>query len=86
MSDAEHTQTSWVRPADRLILEFLDDRRADYPALIAGRIGVHTPYVERRCAVLEERGLLEAVSEEVVYRITDRGVAYLDSHPETPPT
>ena len=64
--------------ADRIeaytaVLEFLDERRADYPALIASRLGIHTPYVERRCGVMADRGLLEPVSEEVVYRITDAG-------------
>jgi len=84
MSDAEHHPTTWVRPADRQILERLHGCHTDYPALIASRLGIHTPYVERRCAVLEEHGLIEAVSEEVVYRITDRGEEYLETHPEAP--
>lgn len=83
MSDAEQHPPSWMRTADRQILEFLATRRTDYPALIASRLGIHTPYVERRCTVLEERGLLEAVTEEVVYRITEEGLAHLESHPET---
>lgn len=83
MSDAEHHPTSWIRPADRQILEFLSDTRADYPALVASRLGIHTPYVERRCEVLAEHGLIEAVSEEVVYRITARGMEYVETHPET---
>lgn len=86
MSDAEQHPASWIRPADRQILEFLSERYTDYPAIIASRIGVHTPYVERRCSVLQERGLLEAVSAEVVYRITDRGRSYLASTPDTPTT
>ena len=84
MSDAEQHPSNWIRTADHQILAFLEDRRTDYPALIASRLGIHTPYVERRCAVLAERGMLEAVTEEVVYRITERGVDYLQTQPETP--
>lgn len=84
MSDAESSPVSWVRPADRQILEFLADRRADYPALIASRIGVHVPYVERRCEALADGGLLEAVTEEVVYRITDAGCEFLTAQPNAP--
>ena len=83
MSDAEQQPSSWMRTADHQILEFLATRRADYPALVASRLGIHTPYVERRCAVLAEQGMLEAVTEEVVYRVTDRGLQYLESQPET---
>lgn len=83
MSDAQQQPASWMRTADRQILEFLATRRTDYPALIASRLGIHTPYVERRCAVLAEQGMLEAVTEEVVYRITEDGRAYLETHPET---
>lgn len=84
MSDAEPHPSSWMRTADRQILEFLADRRTDYPALIASRLGIHTPYVERRCAVLAEEGMLEAVSEEVVYRITEPGLEYVEANSETP--
>lgn len=83
MSDAEQHPSSWMRTADRQILEFLATHRADYPALVASRLGIHTPYVERRCTVLAEQGMIEAVSEEVVYRITDRGLQYLEARPET---
>lgn len=84
MSDAEHHPSAWMRTTDRQILELLEDRRTDYPALIASRLGTHTPYVERRCAVLAEQGMLEAVSEEVVYRITELGSEYLETQPEPP--
>jgi hypothetical protein len=73
MNEASPRQPTWSRPADRNILEFLDDRGAEYPAIVANRIGMHAPYVETRCVELAERGLLEAVSGEVVYRITEAG-------------
>jgi Mn-dependent DtxR family transcriptional regulator len=73
MNGASSRQPTWSRPADRDIIEFLDERGAEYPAIVANRIGRHAPYVETRCAELAERGLLEAVSGEVVYRLTDAG-------------
>jgi predicted transcriptional regulator len=63
----------WMHPADEAILRFLAVERAEYPALIANRIGCHAGHVEDRCAELARRGLLEPVSGEVVYRITDAG-------------
>jgi len=59
--------------ADARVLEYLQESGADYPALIASNTGLHVPLVERRCDALEDRGLLEPVSDETVYRITDRG-------------
>ena len=63
----------WMRPVDLSILQFLADNRAEYPAIIANRVGGHTPDVERRCQALATQGYLEAVSGEVVYRITSDG-------------
>ncbi|WP_336003228.1 hypothetical protein [Halorientalis halophila] len=63
----------WLRSADERILHQLSDRRPDYLALVANRLGMHLGYVERRCAVLVEHGLIEPVSGEVVYRTTERG-------------
>lgn len=60
-------------------MEFLRDERPEYPAIIANRTGMHAPYVERRCETLVDRGLIEAVSGEVVYRLTCEGETYLDT-------
>ncbi|MFC3478941.1 hypothetical protein [Halobacterium litoreum] len=79
MEEVPSRQPAWSRPADRAIVEFLADRNAEYPAIVANRIGMHAPYVERRCEVLAERGLLEAVSGEVVYRLTDTGERAADT-------
>lgn len=79
MNGASSRQPTWSRPADRDIIEFLEERGAEYPAIIANRIGMHAPYVETRCAELSDRGLLEAVSGEVVYRLTETGVRACES-------
>lgn len=66
-----------MRPADEEILRALRDQRPDYLALVANRLGMHLGYVERRCEVLVEEGLVEPVSAEAVYRTTDLGRRYL---------
>jgi DNA-binding IclR family transcriptional regulator len=66
-----------MRPADEEILRALRDQRPDYLALVANRLGMHLGYVERRCAVLVEEGLVEPVSAEAVYRTTELGQRYL---------
>ena len=66
-----------LTPADRRILRYLAASSADYPSLIASNTGLHVPLVERRCLVLETAGLLEPVSGEVIYRLTDRGRSVL---------
>lgn len=73
MSRTGEQGTGWMQPGDEAILRFLDDAGVEYPAIVANRTGIHTPYVERRCEALAERGLLEQVSGEVVFRITDEG-------------
>jgi hypothetical protein len=79
MHEAASSQPAWSRPADPTILEFLAERDPEYPAIIANRIGMHAPYVETRCEELADRGLVEPVSGEVVYRLTDRGERALDA-------
>jgi predicted transcriptional regulator len=66
-----------MRSADERILRQLQEERPDYLALVANRLGMHLRYVERRCAVLVDHGLVEAVSGEVVYRTTERGERFL---------
>jgi DNA-binding IclR family transcriptional regulator len=62
-----------MQPADEDILRHLCAERPDYLALVANRLGMHLGYVERRCDVLVEHGLVEPVSGEVVYRTTELG-------------
>lgn len=59
--------------ADHRIVRYLADTNVEYPALIASHTGLHVPLVERRCRLLVGAGLLEPVSGEVLYRLTDRG-------------
>lgn len=59
--------------ADRRILQYLSSTGADYPALIASNTGLHIPLVERRCEALKAAGLVELVSDEVLYRLTEYG-------------
>jgi len=59
--------------AERRILQHLTASGADYPALIASNTGLHIPLVERRCEMLEAAGLIQPVTGEVVYRLTEYG-------------
>jgi hypothetical protein len=79
MREAQSSRPAWSRPADTVILEFLADRDAEYPAIVANRIGMHAPYVESRFRELDERGLVEPISGEVVYRLTERGERALEA-------
>ncbi|MCG1002673.1 MULTISPECIES: hypothetical protein [Halobacterium] len=79
MHEAAPGRPAWSRPADVAILTFLSGHSAEYPAIVANRIGMHTPYVEARFEALAERELVEAVSGEVVYRLTERGERALDA-------
>jgi predicted transcriptional regulator len=64
--------------ADETILQDLRAEQPDYATLVASRIGMVPNYVDERCRALEANGLIESVSSEVVYRVTDRGERYLD--------
>ncbi|PSQ02968.1 DUF2250 domain-containing protein [Halobacteriales archaeon QS_4_69_31] len=63
----------WLRPGDVAILEYLIEAGSDYVPLVASNLGLYLGYAERRCAALESHGCIEPVSQEVVYRVTDRG-------------
>jgi DNA-binding MarR family transcriptional regulator len=62
-----------LRHLDERILRYLVAEGPEYPALIAGAIGAHAPLVERRCEALVGRGLVVAVTGEVVYHATPEG-------------
>lgn len=64
-----------LRPADAAILDHLTDARADYDLLIAHEAEIEPELAERRLRGLASRDLVERVSAEVVYRITERGEA-----------
>ena len=67
----------WTHPADERILRHLQENPPDYVPLVANRLGMHLGYVERRVETLVEHGLVEPVSGEAVYVVTDRGERYL---------
>lgn len=67
-----------LRPADRRILEHLRDNPPTYMALVANRLGMPTGYVDRRRSVLVEEGLVEPVTNEAIYRLTETGERYLE--------
>jgi hypothetical protein len=70
--------TAPTHPADERILAYYRDNPPEYVPLVANRLGIHLRYAERRVAVLVEQGLLEAVSHEVIYTITEDGEQALD--------
>lgn len=73
MSSGSTHRAGELSDADRRILRYLAAETVEYPALIASNTGLHVPLVERRCRALTEADLLEAVSDEVLYRLTERG-------------
>lgn len=72
-----------LRETDERILEYLDHHPPDYIPLIANRLGVHLGYAERRCERLVEFGLIEPVTNESIYGLTDRGRRYLAGELDT---
>ena len=72
----------WFRGADAAILSHLSDERPTYVPIIANRLGMPTEYTERRVERLVEDDLIEPISAEVVYRITERGERFLRDYTE----
>jgi hypothetical protein len=68
---------TWMQTADDAILEDLHREQPEYIPLVANRLGMHVTYVETRCDLLTDYGLLKPVTDEVIYAVTDRGEAYL---------
>lgn len=67
----------WTHPADERILRYLTEHPPDYVPLIANRLGMHLEYVERRVETLVEHGLVEPITGEAIYDVTERGEGYL---------
>ncbi|SFR31005.1 MULTISPECIES: DUF2250 domain-containing protein [Halorubrum] len=59
--------------SDERLLSYLADVGADYQAFIAGNTGLYGDHAESRLTALEDAGLVERVSGEAVYRVTDAG-------------
>ena len=71
--------TEWLRWTDEAILEELREQRLEYVALLANRRGLHLAYAKERCRLLDRRGFIERTTDEVTYRITEKGEDYLDN-------
>lgn len=71
-------RTDSLRTADEQLLGYLAENPPDYVPLIANRLGMHLGYAERRVEALVEAGLVEAVSNESIYTITERGQRALE--------
>jgi DNA-binding Lrp family transcriptional regulator len=69
----------WMRPVDIDILAALQRTQPEYIPILANRLGMHLPYVERRCELLVDHELIKAVTGEVVYRLTSDGESLLAS-------
>ena len=73
-------RVGWMTRADDYILELLREAGiAANPSTIAFNIDYDRRYVSKRCRTLAEHGLLDREHpSKAMYRITDRGEAYLD--------
>ncbi|WP_096395339.1 DUF2250 domain-containing protein [Halorubrum trapanicum] len=63
--------------SDERLLSYLADVGADYQAFVAGNTGLYDDHAESRLTALADAGLVERVSGEAVFRITDAGRAAL---------
>lgn len=73
-----------LHPVDVAVLRHLTDAGVDYPTCIAFRRDIDPGTVERRCERLAAADLVEPVSHEVVYRITQAGQRYLAARASQP--
>ena len=70
-------RVDWMTRADDYILEFLDEKDIKAtPRVISANIDYTHQYVNERLKPLRENGLVENTGDGL-YRITDRGRAYL---------
>ncbi len=67
------TDTPTLTRSDERVLAYLDEAGTDYPAFIAGNTGLYGDHVDDRLETLASAGLVERVTGESVYRITDAG-------------
>lgn len=75
--DTETQSPDWMHSADTVILDALRRTQPEYVPIVANRLGMHLDYVDGRCRRLVECGLMEQVTGEAVYCLTDRGEEYL---------
>ena len=70
-------ETPSLTRSDERLLAYLDDVGTDYPAFVASNTGLYADHVESRLEALAAAGLVERVTGETVYRLTDVGRAAL---------
>jgi len=58
---------------DERVLAYLDDAGTDYPAFVASNTGLYLDHVESRLNALDAAGLVERMTGEEVFRVTDAG-------------
>jgi DNA-binding Lrp family transcriptional regulator len=78
------TATVDLDPVDGGILATLDARRFEYGAVLAHEFGLDPSAVRRRCRRLADRGFVERVTAESLYRLTAVGRRYLARRTTTP--
>ena len=71
-ADSDRPGVALTRSDERL-LAYLDDVGTDYPAFVASNTGLYVDHVESRLDALAAAGLVERVTGEAVFRLTDAG-------------
>ncbi|WP_080509949.1 DUF2250 domain-containing protein [Halorubrum saccharovorum] len=70
--ESDRPSVSLTRTDER-VLAYLDDVGTDYPAFVASNTGLYVDHVESRLDALDTAGLVERVTGEEVFRVTDAG-------------
>lgn len=78
--------TDTLRPADREILRYLAKNPPEYVPLMATRLGLPLGHANDRTAALVERGFVEQVTNECIYRLTEAGERRLQEATAEPST
>lgn len=67
----------WMNITDERILEVLREDGQLTPSAIADRIDKHQKWVNKRCRMLQDYGLVQTIARGL-YQITEEGEAYLE--------
>lgn len=75
------TVVDWMRPNDGDILATLSRTGPEYGPVVAYQLGMDNDEFEHYCGRLTDNDVLERVSEEPLYRLTERGQQLVDRDP-----
>jgi len=75
------TVVDWMQPNDGDILATLSRTGPEYGPVIAYQLDMDNETFERYCDRLTENRVLERVSEEPLYRLTERGRRLVERDP-----